>query len=198
MMLNVSRAYLGFDIYSPRWIHLSHDSHGGWVGSFFFFLMAGFSRRHKTHQPTKLLASLSGVYLWRRRRSYHHHQQQHQHKQTQQKGKKEERKQETRKAWIRANYHTNAPISRAIARNTHTLRRACVRTYVVEVFENRATGHNTILYATTYVSVVEELESRAIRNNTILYATTYVAVESPSIWKSCNWTRYVCHTLWNT
>ncbi len=99
---------------------------GGWV--VFFFLMAGFSRRPKTHQPTKLLASLSGVYLWRRRRSYHHHQQQDQHKQTQQKGKKEERKQETRKAWIRANYHTNAPISRAIARNTHTLRRACVRT----------------------------------------------------------------------
>jgi hypothetical protein len=64
--------------------------------------------------------------------------------------------------------------------------------------ESRATGHNTILYATTYVSVVEELESRAIRNNTILYATTYVAVESPSIWKSCNWTQYVCHTLWHT
>ncbi len=150
------------------------------MGSF-FFLMVAFSRRPKNHQPTKLLASLSGVYLWRRRRSYHHHQQQHQHKLTQQKGKKEERKQETRKAWIRANYHTNAPISRAIARNTHTLRRAYVRTYVFEVFESRPTGHNTILYATTYVAVVEEFESCAIRNNAILYATTYVAVESPSV-----------------
>lgn len=122
---------------------------GGWVGSFFFFLMVGFSRRPKNHQPTKLLASLSGVYLWRRRRSYHHHQQQHQHKQTQQKGRKEERKQETRKAWIRANYHTNAPISRAIARNTHTLRRAGVRTYVrTSLKYSKVAQLDTILYYT--------------------------------------------------
>jgi hypothetical protein len=56
-----------------------------------------------------------------------------------------------------------------------------VRTYVRTSFESSAIGHNTILYATTYVAVVEEFESRAIRNNTILYDTTYVAVESPSI-----------------